>query len=146
LIGGIDMDGGLYGPGLPNGTDKPFMFVGRENHTRENRETDPILSWQTECPSLRGWKRHVIVVGALHNDFSDYPILFEQLGISPMGTVATENIYLGVLKGTRAMDIVTDYVGAFLDFIVHGKPSRLLDGPVEECPGNYFRELTFHDC
>jgi hypothetical protein len=140
LIGGIDMDGGLYGPSLPNGTDKPFMFMGRENHTRENIETDPILSWQTEWPSLKGWRRHVIVAGALHYDFSDYPILFEKLGITPVGTVATDNIFIGSLSGARALEIVTDYVGAFLDFVVHGKPSKLLDGPVKEFP-----EITFEN-
>jgi hypothetical protein len=38
------------------------------------------------------------------------------------------------LKGKRALEIVTSYVGVFLDFVIHGKCSALLDGPVVEFP------------
>ena len=138
VLGGLDMDGDLYGPGLQNGTDKPFMLMGHANHTRENEADDPTLSWQTVWPNLKGWKRHVIVAEALHYDFSDYPILFETLGITPEEEVAQGPLYVGPMKGTRALDIVTSYVGAFLDFVIHGKCSVLLDGPVGEFP-----EVTF---
>jgi hypothetical protein len=138
ILGGLSLDGGLYGPILLNGTTKPFMFLGHENHTRENIDADPLLSWQTQWPSLRGWKRYAMVTGSLHYDFSDYPILFEELGITPVGEVAKDAILLGSLKGTRAFEIVTEYVGAFLEFVVHGKMSELLDGPVHDFP-----EVTF---
>jgi hypothetical protein len=42
------------------------------------------------------------------------------------------------MKGKRALEIVTTYVGAFLDFVIYGKCSVLLDGPVAEFP-----EVTF---
>jgi hypothetical protein len=42
------------------------------------------------------------------------------------------------MKGDRALEIVTTYVGAFLDFVIYGKCSALLDGPLERFP-----EVTF---
>jgi hypothetical protein len=138
IMGGLSLDGNLYGPILPNGTTKPFMFLGHENHTRENIDADPLLSWQTPWPSLMGWKKYAMVAGSLHYDFSDYPILFEELGITPVGEVATDAFLLGSLNGTRAFEIVTEYTAAFLDFVAHGKTSNLLDGPVQDFP-----EVTF---
>ena len=82
----------------------------------------------------------MIVTDALHYDFSDYPVLFETLGITSGKKVANDKILIGPLKGTRALHIVTSYVGAFLDFVIHGKYSMLLDGPVAEFP-----EVTFED-
>ncbi|KAF2416278.1 hypothetical protein EJ08DRAFT_684313 [Tothia fuscella] len=134
ILGGLSLDDGLYGPVLPNGTTKPFMFLGHENHTRENINADPLLSWQTQWPSLIGWKRYAMVTGSLHYDFSDYPILFGELGITPVGKVASNAILLGSLKGARAFEIVTEYVGAFLEFVVRGKTSDLLDGALQEFP------------
>ena len=57
---------------------------------------------------------------------------------SPTNETVLGNNNLGTLKGTRALEIVTTYVGAFLDFVIHGKSSALLDGPVERFP-----EVTF---
>ena len=73
----------------------------------------------------------------LHYDFSDYPVVFETLGITPGVKVATsipDDILIGTLKGGRALQIVTSYVTAFLDFIIFGKCSALLEGPVGAFP------------
>jgi hypothetical protein len=45
----------------------------------------------------------------LHYDFSDYPVVFETLGITPGVKVATNpnGILIGTMKGTRALQIVT---------------------------------------
>jgi len=131
VLGGFNMDGDLFGPPLLNGSSKPFMFVGHENHTRENQYDDPALSWESGWANLTGWKRDITVTDTLHYDFSDYPILFETLGITPSN--GTE-LLVGPMKGDRALQLVTSYVGAFLDFVLHGKSSAILDGPVKEFP------------
>ena len=83
----------------------------------------------------------MIVAETLHYDFSDYPILFETLGITPDEEVAQGPLLLlGSMRGTRALYLVTSYVGALLDFVLGGKGSALLDGPVEEFP-----EVSFED-
>lgn len=76
----------------------------------------------------------------LHYDFSDYPIVFETLGITPDLVVAANRTLTGTMEGHRALHIVTSYVTAFLDFVILGKRSPLLDGPVPEFP-----EVTFED-
>lgn len=138
ILGGLDMDGGLFGPGLSIGTSKPFMLMGHEGHTRGNLPDDPFLTWETVWPNLTGWKRDIIVSGTGHYDFTDYPIVFETLGITPCNQTILDSILLGNMKGKRALELVTTYVGAFLDFVVYGKCSALLDGPVAEFP-----EVTF---
>jgi hypothetical protein len=76
----------------------------------------------------------------LHYDFSDYPIVFETLGITPNVDVANNinGTLTGTLGGQRALQIVTSYVTAFLDFVILEKSSPLLEGPVIEFP-----EVTF---
>ena len=138
ILGGLDMEGGLFGPGLLKNTSKPFMLMEKEGHTRENIHDDPFLTLEQVWPHLTGWKRDIIVADTGHYDFSDYPIVFETLGITPTNETVLDANNLGTLKGTRALEIVTTYVGAFLDFVIHGKCSAILDGPVERFP-----EVTF---
>ena len=138
ILGGLDMDGGLFGPGLSTGTSKPFMIMGHEGYTRENQNDDPFLTWKAIWPNLTWWKRDIIVNGTGHYDFSDYPIMFETLGITPSNQTVLDNIYVGNMKGKRALEIVTTYVKAFLDFMIYGKCSELLDRPMAEFP-----EVTF---
>jgi hypothetical protein len=45
---------------------------------------------------------------------------------------------MGTLEGRRVLEVVTSYVTAFLDLVIQGKNSPLLDGPVAEFP-----EVTF---
>jgi dienelactone hydrolase len=138
ILGGLNMDGGLYGPGLTTGTDKPFMLMGAQYHTRGNKTAEPYATWETAWPHLTGWKKDIIITDTAHYDFSDYPILFETLGITPTAAVGAGGLHLGTLEGVRALHIVTTYVAAFLNFVLHDKSSELLDGPVKQFP-----EVTF---
>jgi Chlorophyllase enzyme len=142
VLGGLDMDGGLFGPGLQNGTSKPFMIMGAANHTRNAEGDVSQQSWAAVWPTLAGWKRNILIAETLHYDFSDYPVVFETLGITPGVKVATsisDDILIGTLKGGRALQIVTSYVTAFLDSVIFGKCSALLEGPVGAFP-----EVSFH--
>lgn len=135
VLGGLNMDGALLGPGLQNGTNKPFMLVGHANHTRDQQADDPFLTWEHVWPLLTGWKRDIFVAETEHYDFSDAPVVLEALGITPGDQTA---LPLGSMEGNRALQIVTTYVGAFLDYVIYGKCSALLEGPVESFP-----EVTF---
>jgi hypothetical protein len=66
--------------------------------------------------------------------------VFESLDIRPGLEVASnpKGIDIGTLEGKRTLQIVTSYVTAFLDFVIFGKCSALLEGPVSGFP-----EVTF---
>jgi hypothetical protein len=97
------MDGSLFGPGLITGTSKPFMLMDHAGHTRENLVADPFFTGEQGWLHLTGWKRGVMVAETLHYDFSDYPILFETLGVTPGNKVGEGPILVGTLKGTSAL-------------------------------------------
>ncbi|THY33996.1 hypothetical protein D6D01_02063 [Aureobasidium pullulans] len=134
VLGGLDMDGGLFGPG--NGTDKPVMIMGCGNHTRDHDGDFTQITWAATWPNLTGWRREITIADTLHYDFSDYPVVFETLGITPNLTIASSShgTQTGTLEGHRVLEIVTSYVTAFLDLVIKGKNSPLLDGPVARFP------------
>ncbi|KAF8860948.1 hypothetical protein BDZ45DRAFT_724234 [Acephala macrosclerotiorum] len=142
VLGGLGMDGSLVSPGVfgsPNGTSKPFMLMGHAGHNLTSDDPFPVSSWATVWSELTGWKRDVMIADIGHYDFSDYPIVFEKLGITPTNQTVLNDLLLGSMEGERALEIVTSYVGAFLDFVLKGKSSKLLDGLVREFP-----EVTFN--
>ncbi|KAI5235457.1 hypothetical protein E4T42_09706 [Aureobasidium subglaciale] len=134
VLGGLDMDGGLFGPG--NGTDKPVMIMGCGNHTRDHDGNFTQITWAATWPNLTGWRREITIADTLHYDFSDDPVVFETLGITPNLTIASSShgTQTGTLEGHRVLEIVTSYVTGFLDLVIKGKNSPLLDGPVAGFP------------
>lgn len=139
IAGGLDMDGSLGGPVVREGLDRPFMFMTHAGNFRSNNSSpaDPYNSWFTIWPQLRAFKLDIVVANSLHYTFSDYPITFQTLGIVPNNTSA-QAAQVTNMDGKRALKIVTTYVTAFLDFVLHGKNSTLLEKPVPEFP-----EVTF---
>jgi pimeloyl-ACP methyl ester carboxylesterase len=59
ILGGLDMDGGLFGPG--DGTSKPFMIMGCANHTRDFDGDPTQISWAEAWPNITGWRRELMV-------------------------------------------------------------------------------------
>ena len=139
IAGGVAMDGALFGPVVQEGLDRPFMLMAHTNHTRTNDSTvsDPNSSWFDIWPKLRGWKLDIILANSGHYTFSDFPIVLKTLGIAPNATTDV-NLGLTSLDGSRALEIVTTYVTAFLDMVLKCKSPPLLQGPVAAFP-----EVTF---
>ena len=139
IAGGIAMDGTLYGPVVQEGLDRPFMLMAHTNHTRVagNGTGDADSSWFDFWANLRGFKLDIMLANSLHYTFSDVPIVLETLGIVPNATIAN-NLQVTDLNGSRALQIVTTYVTAFLDKVLKYKTSPLLQGPVAAFP-----EVTF---
>ena len=135
IAGGINMDGTLYGPVVQEGLDRPFMLMAHTNHTRVagNGTGDADSSWFDFWANLRGFKLDIMLANSLHYTFSDLPIVLETLGIVPNATIAN-NLQVTDLNGSRALQIVTTYVTAFLDMVLKHKISPLLQGPVAAFP------------
>jgi hypothetical protein len=87
-----------------------------------------VTTWERDWELLTGWKRWLVVAGAVHASFTDLALLADQIGLDTgAGT-----------PGTRSLDITRAYVRAFFDQHLRGTPQALLDQPSPRYP-----EVTF---
>ena len=87
-----------------------------------------MTTWERDWQRLTGWKRWLLVAGAIHASFTDLALLADQVGIDTGAG----------LPGARSLDITRGYVRAFLDQHLRREPQALLDQPSSRYP-----EVTF---
>jgi dienelactone hydrolase len=120
---GIDMDGATCGSIPDQGLPRPFLFLGKQSNYTPG-SGGAVTTWERDWAFLTGWKRWLLVAGAVHASFTDLALLAGQLGID-IGTG---------LSGARSLDITRAYVRAFFDQHLRGKPQALLDRPSRRYP------------
>ncbi len=131
---GIDMDGATAAPIPDHGLSRPFLFLGKQsNYTPGSRggipgKPGPVSTWERDWELLTGWKRWLLVAGAVHASFTDMALLADQIGIDTGAG----------LPGARSLDITRGYVRAFFDLHLRSRPQALLDQPSPLNP-----EVTF---
>jgi hypothetical protein len=137
---GIDMDGSTAAPIPDGGLARPFLFLGKQSSYTPGSEgavTTPrdwklrrgaVITWERDWELLTGWKRWLVVAGAVHASFTDLALLADQTGI---------DIGAG-LSGARSLDITRAYVRAFFDQHLRGRPQAMLGQPSPRYP-----EVTF---
>jgi dienelactone hydrolase len=124
---GIDMDGATAARIPAHGLSRPFLFLGKQSNYTPGGE-GPVTTWERDWKLLTGWKRWLLVAGAMHASFTDLALLADQTGID-----------LGAgLPGARSLDITRAYVRAFFDQHLRSRPQALLDQPSPRYP-----EVTF---
>ena len=128
VAGGLNMDGSFWGPVVNQGLSRPFLIFENQNHTRFNDK-----SWATIWPLLQGWKLELLLAGSLHNTFTDMPYLAKSLGLADQLLPDYASI-LGTIDGARALEIITSYVTAFMDFVLKGFEANCLRNPCSEFP------------
>jgi dienelactone hydrolase len=134
---GIDMDGSTAAPIPDEGLSRPFLFLGKQSsYTPGSGGAVPartlawkllrgaVTTWERDWELLTGWKRWLVVAGAVHASFTDLALLADQVGIDT-GTG---------LSGDRSLDITRAYVRAFFDLHLRGRPQSLLDQPSRSYP------------
>jgi len=120
---GIDMDGATAARIPPSGLSRPFLFLGKQANYTPGGE-GPVTTWERDWQLLTGWKRWLLVTGAVHASFTDLALLADQTGID-----------LGAgLPGVRSLDITRAYVRAFFDQHLRSSPQALLDQPSPRYP------------
>ena len=124
---GIDMDGATDAPIPDCGLSRPFLFLGKQSNYTPG-SGGAVTTWERDWELLTGWKRWLVVTGAVHASFTDLALLADQSGI---------DIGAG-LSGARSLDITRAYVRAFFDQHLRGRPQALLDQPSPRYP-----EVTF---
>ena len=127
IRGGIDMDGTIPVPVPDHGLSRPFLFLGKQSSYTPGSE-GAVTTWERDWKLLTGWKRWLLVAGAVHASFTDLALLADQAGI---------DVGAG-LSGSRSLDIIRAYVRAFFDQHLRSEPQALLDQPSPRYP-----EVTF---
>ncbi|GAB3164005.1 alpha/beta hydrolase family protein [Microbispora hainanensis] len=117
---GINMDGLMFAPIPARGLARPFLFLGQPLHSPGGMDA----TWDRDWEHLTGWRRWLVVAGAVHPSFSDYDLLAQQIGVD----LGSE------LPGRRSVDITRRYVRAFFDLHLRGKPQPLLHRPSVRYP------------
>ena len=127
---GIDMDGATHAQIPDDGLSRPFLFLGKQSSYTPGTpgKKSAVITWERDWKLLTGWKRWLVVAGAVHASFTDLALLADQAGI---------DIGAG-LSGARSLDITRGYVRAFFDQHLRGSPQTLLDQPSPRHP-----EVTF---
>src|ERR1700733_9242781 len=120
---GLDMDGATAAPIPDHGLARPFMFLGKQANYTPGGE-GAVTTWERDWKLLTGWKRWLLVAGAVHASFTDLAMLADHVGL---------DIGAG-LPGARALDIIRAYVRAFFDQHLRGEPQALLDQPSPRYP------------
>ena len=124
---GIDMDGATCAPIPDEGLSRPFLFLGKQSNYTPG-SGGAVTTWERDWKRLTGWKRWLLVAGAVHASFTDLALLADQIGI---------DIGAG-LPGARSLDITRAYIRAFFDQHLRSRPQALLDQPSPRYP-----EVTF---
>ncbi|KIN06343.1 hypothetical protein OIDMADRAFT_38650 [Oidiodendron maius Zn] len=128
FIGGINLDGMLFGSVIERGLDRPFVIFAHEGH---NLTTD--ATWAAFWPNLSGFRRELILNGSTHGTFTDLPEVADLIGLrAEFPQQVTE--LLGSTLGERASQIIATYVSSFFGFVLKGKKSELYDGPSKDFP------------
>jgi dienelactone hydrolase len=131
---GIDMDGATHARIPDDGLSRPFLFLGKQSNYTPGSGGDipgkpgPASTWERDWKLLTGWKRWLLVAGAIHASFTDLGLLADQIGLDTGAA----------LPGARSLDITRAYVRAFFDQHLRSKPQALLDQPSPRYP-----EVTF---
>ncbi|KAI0878109.1 platelet-activating factor acetylhydrolase [Hypoxylon argillaceum] len=120
FVTGADLDGGVYGNVVQEGTDSPFLYMRASNHTHI---TDP--TWAAAWPNLRGFKREYSVNDTTHGSFTDFIVLRD---ILPEGALGVYGENLGSNTGERLLEIQSAFLGALFDRFLKGHGGSLLDG------------------
>jgi Platelet-activating factor acetylhydrolase, isoform II len=87
---GIDMDGSTAAPIPDEGLARPFLFLGKQSsYTPGSRGAvttlrdwkllrGAVTTWERDWELLTGWKRWLVVAGAVHASFTDLALLADQ--------------------------------------------------------------------
>lgn len=124
------MDGQLDGAVVQCGLSAPFLLMGTPVH---NLTTD--ATWAGLWAGMTTWKRALVLDGALHLTYSDFPAVAALLGGFVDETLLA---VFGAIEGARANLVMRVYVRAFFGFVLRGEGDALFAGPDEA-----YEEVTF---
>ena len=111
VLGGVSLDGPIFGAEEELGINKPFLMFGRDNHTRCN---DP--AWAEVWKHLTGWKAEITLAKTTHFTFTDIGAVFTEAGL--IDSLDPGRSMYGSIDQVRATVVEITYLKAFFDFVL----------------------------
>jgi pimeloyl-ACP methyl ester carboxylesterase len=111
VLGGVSLDGPIFGNEEELGTSKPFLLFGRDNHTRFN---DP--AWAEAWKHLTGWRAEITLANSTHFTFADNGAIFTEVGL--IDSLDPGRSMYGSIDLVRATVVEIAYLKAFFDFVL----------------------------
>ncbi|GAB3829262.1 alpha/beta hydrolase family protein [Dactylosporangium cerinum] len=123
---GLALDGPMQ-PAITTDLDRPFMLMTAEF----TRAAEPSVAefWS----HLRGWRRNLQAIGAVHSSYGDYQTLMPQLAVLVGMGDEELRAWIGTLDPVRAVRIQQAYPMAFFDLHLRRR-GHLLDRPSPAFP------------
>ncbi|KAJ9609538.1 hypothetical protein H2200_005865 [Cladophialophora chaetospira] len=137
VVGGLNMDGSMWGPALNKTQKNPFTIIANRYHNQSDDAT-----WAAFWPQLKGMKLQLQVNGTEHGSFVDYPILANSIGINSAVLPAIEP-FIGDIEGLRMLKILRTYIGGFFQEVLESKKVKILQGPSTQFPEVTFANSSF---
>lgn len=113
IRGGLDLDGTIFGTVADKGLGRPFALMGVPDH---NLSSD--LTWISFWGMLRGWKKAMVLAGAQHFTYTDYPALVSVLGLESIFKPEEIASVVGTIDPARANELLRVYIRSFFDFVL----------------------------
>jgi dienelactone hydrolase len=124
----INLDGGLFTQNLPLGLDKPYMFMTVQNekagvtrHWSAGKIADIDKFFATTTKDAY----RLTIKGAVHNSFTDYPLLLNSFEIFRIVNFF-KPIHLLDANPIKICNIIDDYMVAFFNTYLKNDASPLL--------------------
>lgn len=132
VVGGVNLDGAMFGRGVPEGVPAPFLVFGSDGH---NSTTEP--TWGPFFDAMedkrRGvWNRELTMEESGHGTFTDSSTIGDVSGLRSNPELV-ENTF-GKVSGRHAMAVLGDYMDDFIRFTLKGAGPGLLAGESERYP------------
>ncbi|WP_433164979.1 alpha/beta hydrolase family protein [Kribbella sp. CA-247076] len=144
---GLTLDGtlqddpvnGPLGEVARKGLDQPFLLFGSDTSQRTDEGKEYYdRSWAGFWDAQRGWKLNLELAGAKQKAFTDYQFVFDQLFRAIYGDDEIITSVMTALVGSvdpgRSVLAQRQYLGAFFDQNLRGRPELLLRGESAKFP------------
>ncbi|RSL60995.1 hypothetical protein CEP54_006472 [Fusarium duplospermum] len=115
VLGGLDLDGKLYGSVSEAGLDTPLFVVGADSTEEAAAYFKGIMN------KVNAAKMFLTVNGTGHMSFVDLPLVLSLLDFAPPGIETV----IGTIDGKRMVTITDDILGAVTNFLFKGKTGPL---------------------
>ncbi|KAK2756797.1 hypothetical protein FQN54_005243 [Arachnomyces sp. PD_36] len=142
IIGGVNLDGGMWGPVLENGLNdgQKFLLWGAGRHNTTSALDYGWGEFWATIDEQEVWKREINLVTGAHGSFWDLGFVTDILGIRDELSEMALGL-VGPFAGEREMTITSNYMEDYFNFVMKDGEGELLNGPSPEYPEVEFVHL-----